>query len=715
MRMVLRASVVLVVLAAGIAGNVLLVRGQNNSAELMVGGALVTIVGFVALEALLSRIAGARGPQITLDQAADALAVAVRGQWETAALERGLIHPLPLPVRWRWTRLAVTGPVSDAVGDAKSNARFAPQPGIERVTADRIGAGRLRDLFSIYAGLDSGRLVIVGPPGAGKTAAAILLVVDALKRRDSLAETERRLTPVPVLLSCRGWDPAEFQFVAWITEQLRNSYAFLRAPEYGTDATERLVTQGRVAVVLDGFDEAPPSLRPAILGCLNAQAHCRLILVTRSDELVGAVAGGHLSGSAALELLPVTRDEAADYLERCRAQPATDAWQRLVEHIRNSEETTIAEALNNPLTLTLVRDTFHVDDDADLLTADRFTDSDEVVEFLLDRVLPAAYLPRPGRPAPAYTLTQATRCLGFAARQMNGNGTRDLAWWQVPAWRHPAPRAAVNGVLAALVFALLGWLAFGARFAVLVGLLGLLVGTLVGAFAEWRADDRPVKLGATNWRALGSPGSGATNVFGLITGVSYGLVGGTVFAIEGGVALGVAIGMATTLAFMFATSISILIATPSAEADSPIDPMTAWRRDRTAGIVIGVAFGLAFGTMSGVAFVLAFGVTRGLTFGVAAGAIAGAAIALTMVRSWDSRLAFFQIWRAGWGPVNLMRFLEDAHSRGVLRTLGPVYQFRHARLHDRLAARQSTLTALRQEATNPLRHAGQVTAEGSRQ
>jgi hypothetical protein len=32
-----------------------------------------------------------------------------------------------------------------------------------------------------------------------------------------------------------------------------------------------------------------------------------------------------------------------------------------------------------------------------------------------------------------------------------------------------------------------------------------------------------------------------------------------------------------------------------------------------------------------------------------------------------------------------MRFLNDAHERGVLRAIGPVYQFRHARLQDRLA------------------------------
>ncbi|MFF8950681.1 hypothetical protein ACF09I_18095 [Streptomyces sp. NPDC014940] len=36
-------------------------------------------------------------------------------------------------------------------------------------------------------------------------------------------------------------------------------------------------------------------------------------------------------------------------------------------------------------------------------------------------------------------------------------------------------------------------------------------------------------------------------------------------------------------------------------------------------------------------------------------------------------------------PVCLMAFLEDARRRNLLRATGPVYQFRHARLQERLA------------------------------
>jgi hypothetical protein len=36
-------------------------------------------------------------------------------------------------------------------------------------------------------------------------------------------------------------------------------------------------------------------------------------------------------------------------------------------------------------------------------------------------------------------------------------------------------------------------------------------------------------------------------------------------------------------------------------------------------------------------------------------------------------------------PLRLIAFLEDARSRHLLRTVGPVYQFRHAKLQARLA------------------------------
>ena len=53
--------------------------------------------------------------------------------------------------------------------------------------------------------------------------------------------------------------------------------------------------------------------------------------------------------------------------------------------------------------------------------------------------------------------------------------------------------------------------------------------------------------------------------------------------------------------------------------------------------------------------------------------------------SWAATLACAQLRRRGGTPMRLLRFLDDARERKILRTVGPVYQFRHARLQDRLA------------------------------
>ncbi|TWP54024.1 hypothetical protein FKR81_00165 [Lentzea tibetensis] len=49
-------------------------------------------------------------------------------------------------------------------------------------------------------------------------------------------------------------------------------------------------------------------------------------------------------------------------------------------------------------------------------------------------------------------------------------------------------------------------------------------------------------------------------------------------------------------------------------------------------------------------------------------------------------IATHQLARAGSPPRALMSFLDDAHRLGLLRAVGPIYQFRHAELQDNLAA-----------------------------
>ena len=76
------------------------------------------------------------------------------------------------------------------------------------------------------------------------------------------------------------------------------------------------------------------------------------------------------------------------------------------------------------------------------------------------------------------------------------------------------------------------------------------------------------------------------------------------------------------------------------------------------------------------------GIVFGILYGIGFGLVWG----LSYPRTWTVSLTFAQLALRWHTPVRLLRFLDDARERNVLRTVGPVYQFRHARLQDRLAA-----------------------------
>ncbi|MGH3832257.1 MAG: hypothetical protein ACRDRS_17725 [Pseudonocardiaceae bacterium] len=136
------------------------------------------------------------------------LAQMVYGQWRKAADERRLVTPAPISIRWSLSDVDWTGPVAAALGPPDQLPAFPPLPGHTTLTEEelRAGGGR-RELYRLFAGLASGRIVVVGASGSGKSGAAILLLLDALAHRDSLDDPERDRVPVPVLFTGHGWDP----------------------------------------------------------------------------------------------------------------------------------------------------------------------------------------------------------------------------------------------------------------------------------------------------------------------------------------------------------------------------------------------------------------------------------------------------------------------------------------------------------------------------
>jgi hypothetical protein len=130
-------------------------------------------------------------------------------------------------------------------------------------------------------------------------------------------------------------------------------------------------------------------------------------------------------------------------------------------------------------------------------------------------------------------------------------------------------------------------------------------------------------------------------------------------------------------------------------------PVLGGRYDVALAIAAGLA-GAAFGFfmargVAAVCYGLAAAIAGGQVFPAATSPVlpivvggcfgVGIGLSVLVTRAWGNYFVH-HVWLAATGrlPWRLMHFLDDAHRRGVLRQTGGVYQFRHARVQERLAA-----------------------------
>ncbi|MBM2621017.1 NACHT domain-containing protein [Actinoplanes sp. LDG1-06] len=137
------------------------------------------------------------------------------------------------------------------------------------------------------------------------------------------------------------------------------------------------------------------------------------------------------------------------------------------------------------------------------------------------------------------------------------------------------------------------------------------------------------------------------------------------------------------------------LATPL-DGQDPVSPRSVLRSDRLTCFVIAVAAGVSVG--SGIALVATVepaliqfaGYGGGPAIGPAlfGGLAVFGSVLLGAGSPWTS-YTVARIWLALWGllPWRILSFLENAHERGVLRQVGPDYEFRHLHVQRHLAGR----------------------------
>ena len=652
-----------------------------------------------------------------LHAAAGELAGLVRRQWEREERMRRVHDPYPLPVRF-----ATAGP---GLFDHWANIR---KIGRGTDAGPLALAGELDGIAAVHRSIPSGRLVVLGQAGSGKTILALRFVLDRLSR---YAPGER----VPVVFSLGDWDPTAVSLPDWMGRRLARDYNALEAPAAGGGNTAAaLIDDHRILPVLDGFDELATGLRGAALTALNDYAG-PLLLTSRPAEYAEAVRESDvLTAAAGIELETLALRDVDEYLTRA-SRPGADpaprtVWEPVLSRLRADPESAgaarLADAFATPLMVALARAVYSDApgrDPAELLDTDRFATAEDVQEHLLAEFVPARYrrpaaesVPasgpgRPGRPR-SWGDEPAEQWLGYLAWHMEQQGRHDLAWWELGTVMGRRALMIVvgvtvgvaSGLVAALVYgsaaAFTSGAASGLRTAVVSGIMnGLGVGLTFGlmhGFASNLKAGGPV-FEPSYMRISLRGGTRRRLRVGFLPRVSGGFVGGVLFGALW--ALGSALYSAA-----FPHSVTTAVAVEV-------------RDDLALGTGLGVAIGLVAAIGSGLeavseqekaarpsallttnrinvltqllAVAVVIGIGYGAVLGPAPGLAAGLIVALGLgtMTAWGRWVVLARIWlplrgRAPWATV---AFLEDAYRRGVLRQAGAVYQFRHARIQTQLA------------------------------
>ncbi|MBT2450986.1 NACHT domain-containing protein [Streptomyces sp. ISL-43] len=619
----------------------------------------------------------ARRLERQLDGAAKQLADELREEWQREERLRGTHHPSPLPVRWV-NEEGLTDHWSSILG---AGAGEEPLD-----LSGRIGA-----ITEVYAKVPSGRLIVLGDAGSGKSVLALRFAVERL----------RRVAPadpvVPVLLPLASWDPATRDLKSWAAERLVDDHPALAALTVSGDRVAvELLRTGRLLPVLDGFDEIRPDARAEALCRLRAGfgRADRFLLTSRVDEYEAAVeeADALLPATAAVRLEPLDLEELADHLRRTARKgvggsEASTKWDPVFARLRANgdgvQEQALRSVLSTPLMTGLARTAYSESalDPAELLDAGRFPTREAIEDHLLDRLVPAVV----GRPE------RSTRWLAFLARQLDSQGTQELAWWRLN------PRAAEKARA-------LGWAAaLGAATAVM----------------WWLFDQRKslagVELPVWVWfgllclvsvadLTLASRGTEPSpRYFRRPESVPRFLLGAAVALVAALLWFRVMEYPLLLVLFCCAFALSALLHPGLKTTTAGGSPAQVLNRDRlatltslglvnilTGGGAVLRAAGLVLFPMAALAQWEANGghesvghLEWAVTGGVSAAALAATGVSMSAWAAYTA--ARVRPWAYGRIPWKLVEFLDDAHRLGVLRQFGATYRFRHARLQDRLA------------------------------
>lgn len=593
-----------------------------------------------------------------------------------------------------------------------TGALKAADAGFEQVDAELVRwrgdggghSGSAATISAYYRGLTQGRLVVLGEAGAGKTVLVLTLLLDlASAARTALDRDPACRTRVPVRMNLSGFarsdddDPevVRRRLVDWMAGHLTRVYGV------PSGAAKALIADRWILPVLDGLDEmdpddGPPSRARQVLAALNLPMGLvpdAVVITCRTARYHALAEEEPLEDATAVVMRPLGAEDVVGWLrhrfpDRTRPSEVERRWRPVVQRLRRHPGGRLARCLGNPLRLylavTAYRDRASTPGDLTRL------DADELDAHLMRRLVPsvAAHHARPGGghydPDDVHRwLHTLTRHLASTAAQ--GRSATDFHVHEL--WRSARDLTGTRARLTATLLVVGMSVLTAVRYSSWEGvhlpptrvdwvdlLVALSAIVLVAWWSTVHAGDPPTRITPRGlprvlpqyFLLCAVAGVTYTAVFAVEDVVRYGLPGLLP-------ALGDAFDERAARGLLLALSVWLVIS--PVKAQDVVARPSALMRDalhRDIYVVLILTAGLVVGVTGGFTVPLAVMV-----------ALCWSAATSPWPRHITGLIAFR---RRGLLPWRLGRFLDWAHTAGILRLTGTAVQFRHRDLQRHIAA-----------------------------
>ena len=534
-----------------------------------------------------------------------------------------------------------------------------------------------QSLLDVYNQVEiSGKLLILGNPGSGKTT-ELLKFATALATKAILNPLE----PIPVLLELSTWTEGTME--TWIMARLKRLYNVDGMTAQAWLRDEQLV------LLLDGLNELGLIRQERAIVEINhflaetGYPHC--VVCCRSEEYeVGQERLSQLNG--AIYLKPLSDGQIQRYLEDVGRSPF---WGNI------ENQPALRTLARSPLLLTMMVTVYQ---DRQIRTS----------EELLDLYIDYAFT-RNGRPGGDRIATrpQAMHYLHCLARQLKLQSRTELLIERIQPKSLPSDgdrllyRLLCGGVISVFSGGV-GWVVFGqvaAKFQIFMAIVGLAFGFFYGVYSREKMSDElqkipllhlpslqpilnlldneeiePVRLGWSWDRAK----------TGLIAGLTLGFIlGFIVFLYDwlvGGFWLGLRWGLALWISY--GCFLGIVSGLQAGVRGSTEPNQGMWESLKNAIAVTLLATPMAM-LVAGVGLLIPLGsVSWRLAFwiGIAGGLLSGLfSGGIPCIQHLVLRIL---LWRRGMIPWNYAQFLEYAHDLRLLQRVGGRYRFIHELLRE---------------------------------